>query len=59
MGDHVIPGDLLISFDIGKLKSEGYDLHTPVIITNSEDFVIVRPTRKDHVFIGDELMTII
>lgn len=59
MGDHVIPGDILISFDIEKLKSDGYDLHTPIIITNSEDFVIVRLTRKDHVFIGDELMTII
>jgi PTS system beta-glucosides-specific IIC component len=59
MGDHVIPGDLLISFDIEKLKSEGYELQTPVVITNSEDFVIIRYTRKDHVFVGDELMTII
>ena len=40
VGDHVVPGDLLISFDIDKLKSEGYDLHTPVIVTNSEDFLI-------------------
>jgi glucose-specific phosphotransferase system IIA component len=59
MGDHVIPGDVLISFDIEKIKSEGYDLHTPIIITNSEDFVIVRLTKHDHVFVGDELMTII
>jgi glucose-specific phosphotransferase system IIA component len=59
MGDHVIPGDLLISFDIEKLKADGYDIHTPVIITNSEDFVIVRFTCKDHVFVGDVLMTII
>ncbi|MEJ9301660.1 glucose PTS transporter subunit IIA, partial [Niallia circulans] len=37
-GDKVSAGDLLLEFDMEKIREEGYNLITPVIITNSADF---------------------
>lgn len=37
-GDHVKQGDLLLEFDMEKIKEEGYDITTPVIICNTPQF---------------------
>ncbi|MCM2983478.1 beta-glucoside-specific PTS transporter subunit IIABC [Niallia circulans] len=37
-GDKVSAGDLLLEFDMEKIREEGYNLITPVIITNSADY---------------------
>lgn len=37
-GDQVNIGDLLIEFDMEKIKEAGYDITTPVIISNSGNF---------------------
>ncbi|MGI8351328.1 beta-glucoside-specific PTS transporter subunit IIABC [Niallia circulans] len=37
-GDKVSAGDLLLEFDMEKMREEGYNLITPVIITNSADY---------------------
>ncbi|MCZ4247443.1 beta-glucoside-specific PTS transporter subunit IIABC [Bacillus amyloliquefaciens] len=37
-GDAVSPGDLLITFDIEEIKAAGYDVITPVIITNTDQY---------------------
>lgn len=37
-GDEIKAGDLLIKFDIDKIKSEGYETTIPIIITNSEKY---------------------
>lgn len=37
-GDEVKKGQTLITFDIDGIKAAGYDVTTPVIITNSDDF---------------------
>ncbi|WP_413376743.1 beta-glucoside-specific PTS transporter subunit IIABC [Alkalihalobacillus sp. 1P02AB] len=37
-GDTIKEGDLLISFDIEAIKEAGFDVITPVIITNSDKF---------------------
>lgn len=37
-GDNIKKGDLLLEFDIPLLKNAGYDLTTPVIITNATEF---------------------
>lgn len=39
-GDKVKKGDLLIEFDIDKIKNEGFDLTTPIVITNSDKYNI-------------------
>lgn len=40
-GDTIQPGDLLIEFDRQAIKDAGFDLTTPVIISNSEDYAAV------------------
>ncbi|KXZ13088.1 beta-glucoside-specific PTS transporter subunit IIABC [Bacillus nakamurai] len=37
-GDKVAPGDVLITFDIEQIKAAGYDVMTPVIITNTDQY---------------------
>lgn len=40
-GDSVKKGDLLIEVDLEKVKAAGYDVITPVIICNTDDFASV------------------
>ena len=40
-GDKIKKGDVLIKFDIDKIKKKGYSVITPVIITNSDEFAVV------------------
>ncbi|MDR0887061.1 MAG: PTS system trehalose-specific EIIBC component [Clostridiales Family XIII bacterium] len=37
-GDKIKKGDLLIEFDIDAIKKAGYEIGTPIIITNSGDY---------------------
>ncbi|MDO5520472.1 MAG: sucrose-specific PTS transporter subunit IIBC [bacterium] len=37
-GDTVKAGDLLGSFDIEKIKEAGYEMATPIVITNTDDY---------------------
>ena len=37
-GDRVKAGDLLVEFDIEGIKNEGYDIITPVLVTNTYDY---------------------
>jgi PTS system beta-glucosides-specific IIC component len=40
VGDRVNTGDLLMNFDIKEIKSAGYDTVIPVIITNSDKYLV-------------------
>lgn len=37
-GDKVKAGDLLVEFDIKGIKEEGYEIITPVLVTNTDDY---------------------
>lgn len=37
-GQQVKKGDLLLEFDMDGIRKEGYELVTPVVVTNSDDF---------------------
>ena len=37
-GQHVKCGQLLLEFDIDAIKKEGYEVVTPIVITNSDEF---------------------
>lgn len=39
-GDSVKKGQLLMEFDVEAIKSAGYEVQTPIIITNSTDFQV-------------------
>lgn len=58
-GDKVKKGDLLLKFNIDKIKAAGHPVTTPVIITNSDDYADVIPTNALKVDSGDELIQII
>lgn len=57
-GDRVQPGDKIISFDIEGIKSEGYEIITPVIITNSTSYEEINPIPEGKVSTGETLITI-
>ena len=44
-GDQVKQGDLLIEFDKDAIKAEGYQVVTPVIVCNPDDYAKVEPTK--------------
>lgn len=58
-GDKVKKGELLLEFDIDKIKGAGYDIITPMIITNSDDYSDVIPTDQTSVAPGDDAITVL
>lgn len=38
-GEHVTVGQSLVSFDIEKIKAAGFPVITPIVVTNSADFL--------------------
>lgn len=57
-GDVVKKGDLLLEFDIAKIKAAGLEIATPVIVTNPDDFSGIIPTEPKKVSVGDKLIEI-
>lgn len=47
-GDKINVGDKLVTFDIDALEKEGYDIITPVIITNSNDYLDIVETDEKN-----------
>lgn len=60
-GTRVKEGDLLLEFDLDAIKQAGYQTVTPVIITNTSEFISVLPMLKeaDHVIGGDQLLKVL
>ncbi|MDP4097166.1 beta-glucoside-specific PTS transporter subunit IIABC [Paenibacillus sp. P96] len=58
-GDRVTAGQLLLEFDVEKIKAAGYSTVTPIIVTNSHDYADVLPLQQGQVREGDELLQII
>ena len=48
VGDKIKPGDLLIEFDRQAILDAGYDLATPVIISNSDEYKSVTRNSNEH-----------
>lgn len=58
-GDRVKKGQLLLEFDQEFIKSKGYCLETPVLVTNADDYLEVAETSAKQVNRGDELLKIL
>lgn len=58
-GDKVKKGELLLEFDIEKIKEAGLEATTPVIITNSDDYADVAVTEPKAVNPGDEIVNLL
>lgn len=57
-GDSVSRGQLLLEFDIPAIQAAGYDLTTPVIVTNSDDYQNIELLASGSVQPGTEVLKI-
>ncbi|MNW27248.1 PTS system beta-glucoside-specific EIIBCA component [compost metagenome] len=58
-GDEVKAGDLIAEFDLEQIKAAGYDVTTPVVVSNTAQFLDVVVTQDGSMRKGDDLFTII
>lgn len=58
-GDKIKKGDVLLEFDIDAIKAAGYQMHTPVLVTNSDDYVSVLAAASGKVKAGDDLVSVV
>jgi beta-glucoside PTS system EIICBA component len=58
-GERVTKGQLLLEFDMDSMKKAGYDITTPIIVSNAEDFLEVLVTDKGTVKAKDDFLTIL
>ncbi|MEK3643957.1 beta-glucoside-specific PTS transporter subunit IIABC [Aeribacillus sp. FSL M8-0235] len=58
-GARVEKGQLLIEFDINGIQSAGFDLATPVVITNTSHYKEINETKEKQIKIGEPLLTLI
>lgn len=58
-GDRVEKGQLLITFDIDFIKSRGYCIETPVLISNSDDFLDVVETSSEQTEPGELFLNVL
>ena len=56
-GDMVKTGDLLISFDIPKIRSAGYDITTMVLVSNAAEIGAMTKPVIGTVGVGDKLFS--
>jgi len=58
-GDRVEKGQLILLFDIEQIQAAGYVTSTPVIVTNSANYLDVLKTSESEVRRQDYLMTVV
>ncbi|MDC7288156.1 beta-glucoside-specific PTS transporter subunit IIABC [Blautia schinkii] len=58
-GDRVKKGQLLLTFDKELIEGRGYSLETPVLVTNSDDFLDVVETAENEIMPGDMLLKVL
>lgn len=58
-GDKVKKGQLMITVDIEAVKAAGYSMVTPIIVTNTDDYLDVVAMNASTVNKGDELLTLL
>ena len=58
-GDKVKKGQLLITCDIEAVKKEGYSMVTPIIVSNTDDYLDVVPMKQGAIKKEEELLTLI
>lgn len=58
-GDKIKAGDVLLEFDINKIKESGFSIITPVIITNSDKYLDIIETDKKDINYKEDLLTVV
>ena len=55
-GQQVGAGDVLVEADLDKIRKEGYETTTMVILTNAEEFAKIEKGEEKSVTFTDEIM---
>ncbi len=58
-GDYVQAGQLLVTVDLDVVQEAGHSMESPIIITNTNDFIDIIETTQNTVHSGDELITVL
>lgn len=58
-GDHVKKGQLLLTFDMQKIKEAGYEITTPFIVTNSDAYSDVKLIKEGNVTTDSKVLEIV
>ncbi|WP_091020580.1 MULTISPECIES: beta-glucoside-specific PTS transporter subunit IIABC [Paenibacillus] len=58
-GDRVNAGDLIVEFDLQAIKDAGYETVTPIIVTNTSNYLDVVGTKNASVHEKDKLITVL
>lgn len=58
-GDAVKKGQVLLEFDIDAIKGAGYEIVTPVIVTNSDNYLDVVETGLADIVFGQDLLKVV
>lgn len=57
-GDCIKVGQKLLTFDMEGIKNAGYDLTTPVIVTNSDDWKQVHTEKMGKTMVSEKIITV-
>ena len=57
-GQRIHKSELLISFDADKIKADGYDVTTPMVVCNSDDYTSVTIIKTGKVQAGDDILKV-
>ncbi|MDE7250234.1 MAG: PTS glucose transporter subunit IIA [Lachnospiraceae bacterium] len=55
-GQEIKKGDLILEADLDQIKAEGYDIITPVIICNSDEYSEIQMMEPGDVTQGDDIL---
>ncbi|MDO4634062.1 MAG: beta-glucoside-specific PTS transporter subunit IIABC [Eubacteriales bacterium] len=58
-GEKVSKGQLLLTADLDMIRAKGFEIHTPVIVTNTDDYMSVKKTDAQKVKTGEQLITVV
>lgn len=58
-GDKITKGQAILKFDIDVIKEAGYSVVTPIVVTNSSQFLDVVQTESKNIELEDNLITVI
>lgn len=58
-GDKVKKGDLLVEFNVKEIKEEGFDITTPIVVTNHYDFSDLKISNEKSIKAGEQLIFLV
>lgn len=58
-GDLVEQGEHIATIEIEKITARGYDIITPILVTNAGEYTDVLPIEEENIMVGERLITVI